>query len=69
MRRRGVFGKLMEGLTSFSRINHRMHNKVWIADNRITIAGGRNIGDEYFTASDHVRTWIWWWPGRRCNAK
>jgi cardiolipin synthase C len=34
-----------------SRINHRMHNKTWIADNRLAIAGGRNIGDEYFTAS------------------
>jgi len=52
--REGMFGKMMEGITSFSRINHRMHNKVWIADNRIAIAGGRNIGDEYFTASDEV---------------
>ena len=28
-----------EGLTSFRRINHRMHNKTWIADNRIAIVG------------------------------
>ncbi|MCF7221635.1 phospholipase D family protein [Marilutibacter chinensis] len=52
--RRGLFGKGMEAITSFSRINHRMHNKSWIVDNRFAIAGGRNIGDEYFSASDHV---------------
>jgi putative cardiolipin synthase len=28
-----------------------MHNKAWIADNRVAIVGGRNIGDEYFGAS------------------
>ncbi len=52
--RQGFFGKAMEGLTSFSRINHRMHNKSWIVDNRFAIAGGRNVGDEYFSASEHV---------------
>jgi putative cardiolipin synthase len=29
-----------------------MHIKNWIADNRIAIVGGRNVGDEYFTASE-----------------
>jgi putative cardiolipin synthase len=31
-----------------------MHNKAWIADNRLALVGGRNIGDEYFNASDDV---------------
>jgi putative cardiolipin synthase len=52
--RSGTLGFLREGLTSFDRINRRMHNKTWIADNRISIAGGRNLGDEYFSASDEV---------------
>ncbi|HKP61471.1 MAG TPA: phospholipase D family protein [Polyangiales bacterium] len=52
--RDGFAGKILEGITSFSRINRRMHNKAWIADNRVAIAGGRNIGDEYFTASERV---------------
>ncbi len=43
-----------EGLRDFGRINRRMHNKSWIADNRIALVGGRNLGDEYFTASDVV---------------
>ena len=38
-------------LTDLSRVNRRMHNKSFTADNRVTIVGGRNIGDEYFEAS------------------
>jgi putative cardiolipin synthase len=48
--RRGPLGLLGEWLTSFDRVNHRMHNKAWIADNRIAVVGGRNLGDEYFGA-------------------
>ncbi|WP_332686732.1 phospholipase D family protein, partial [Bosea sp. (in: a-proteobacteria)] len=33
------------------RATRRMHNKAWIADGRIAIIGGRNIGDAYFDAS------------------
>ena len=43
-----------EGLRDFGRINRRMHNKSWIADNRVALVGGRNLGDEYFAASDEV---------------
>ncbi len=35
----------------FSRINHRMHNKMLIADGAFAVAGGRNIADEYFFSS------------------
>jgi putative cardiolipin synthase len=41
-------------LTDFSRLNRRMHNKSFTADNQATIVGGRNIGDEYFGATDGV---------------
>jgi putative cardiolipin synthase len=37
-------------LTDFARLNRRMHNKSFTADGRLTIVGGRNIGDEYFAA-------------------
>jgi putative cardiolipin synthase len=40
--------RLGELLTSFTRVNRRMHNKQFIADDVATILGGRNIGDEYF---------------------
>ena len=35
-------------LTDFGRLNHRMHNKSFTADNQATIIGGRNVADEYF---------------------
>ncbi len=31
----------------FSRVNRRMHNKLFIADNAAAVAGGRNMADEY----------------------
>lgn len=37
-------------ITDFARLNHRMHNKSFTADNRASIVGGRNIGDQYFGA-------------------
>lgn len=38
----------------FSRLNRRMHNKSFTADNQVTIVGGRNIGDEYFDAHQEI---------------
>lgn len=36
-------------------INHRMHNKLIIADGAIAVTGGRNISREYFDASDNFQ--------------
>jgi putative cardiolipin synthase len=38
-------------LTDFFRLNRRMHNKSFTADNQATVIGGRNVGDEYFDAA------------------
>lgn len=35
-------------LRDFTRLNRRMHNKLFVADNVLAVAGGRNLGDEYF---------------------
>ena len=51
--RSGAIGFAGEWLTRANRLNRRMHNKAWIVDSRIAIVGGRNIGDEYFGASEH----------------
>jgi putative cardiolipin synthase len=37
-------------LTDFTRLNHRMHNKSFTADNQLSVIGGRNIANEYFGA-------------------
>jgi putative cardiolipin synthase len=47
LRRMGEFG------TGFRRLNHRMHNKSWIVDNRVALVGGRNLGNEYFGADEN----------------
>lgn len=47
-RSRDLLGRAAEGAGEFERLNRRMHNKQMIADNRVAIIGGRNIGDEYF---------------------
>jgi putative cardiolipin synthase len=41
-------------VSDFSRVNRRMHNKSFTADNQATIVGGRNIGDEYYGANMEV---------------
>jgi len=38
----------------FERLNRRMHNKSFTADNQVAIVGGRNIGNEYFGAGSEV---------------
>ena len=43
--------RLIEVIREGGRLNHRMHNKVFVADRTMAIVGGRNIGDEYFAAS------------------
>jgi putative cardiolipin synthase len=50
-RREGRWGRLLSFLADPARLNRRMHNKSFIADNLCSVVGGRNIGDEYFDAS------------------
>ena len=39
-------------LFNFRKLDHRMHNKMLIADGRRAVMGGRNIGDDYFGTSE-----------------
>jgi putative cardiolipin synthase len=47
--------RLLGYLGDFARLNRRMHNKSFTADNQATIVGGRNVGDEYFSAGQAMR--------------
>jgi putative cardiolipin synthase len=38
----------------FARTNRRMHNKSFIADNQVSVVGGRNIGNAYYGAGGGV---------------
>ena len=44
-------GRLLELAGDFQRLDHRMHNKLFIVDGRLAIVGGRNIADDYFLRS------------------
>ena len=46
--------RMMSMLAEFGRVNHRMHNKLFVMDNAVGIVGGRNIADVYFgVQTDH----------------
>ena len=42
------FRRLTALITDFKRLNHRMHNKLMLADGAVAVVGGRNLADEYF---------------------
>lgn len=47
----GRFSKLtrfVSAMADVRRVNRRMHNKVFIADNALAMTGGRNVGNAYF---------------------
>lgn len=48
----GVLARLIGMLGNLQRANRRMHNKVFIVDERWVVLGGRNVGDRYFGVSD-----------------
>ncbi len=49
--RDGLASKFAASLFDLRRVNRRMHNKLFIADGVVAVAGGRNIADEYFMRS------------------
>jgi putative cardiolipin synthase len=38
----------IDALLNAKRVNHRMHNKLMVADNAVALVGGRNVADDYF---------------------
>ena len=48
----GLATRQLLNAAEFKRLDHRMHNKAMVVDNRIAIVGGRNIADEYFGLDD-----------------
>jgi cardiolipin synthase C len=50
--RRTLIGRVVTSLGDMDRLQKRMHNKLFIADNAVGITGGRNLGDAYFGADE-----------------
>jgi putative cardiolipin synthase len=49
--RKNFLTRFAANANDFDRVHRRMHNKLFIADGVMAVAGGRNIADEYFMAS------------------
>ncbi len=47
--RSSIVQRFAASLLNFDRVQRRMHNKLFIADGAMAVAGGRNIGNQYFT--------------------
>ncbi len=52
--RSSALWRIISSLSDAARLQRRMHNKIFIADNAVAITGGRNLGDTYFGQSDGV---------------
>jgi phosphatidylserine/phosphatidylglycerophosphate/cardiolipin synthase-like enzyme len=44
--------RILTSLKDVDRIQRRMHNKIFVADNAVAITGGRNLGETYFGQSE-----------------
>ena len=47
-RGRGQGARFLASADEWSRVNHRMHNKLFIADGAMAVIGGRNVANEYY---------------------
>ena len=52
--RSSAMWRIVSSLSDAARLQRRMHNKIFVADNAVAITGGRNLGDTYFGQSDGV---------------
>ncbi|MDM0011629.1 phospholipase D family protein [Variovorax sp. J22P168] len=43
--------RVLRSADDFERINRRMHNKLFVADNAVSVSGGRNMANPYFMQS------------------
>jgi putative cardiolipin synthase len=48
LRAQGPLTRIAASLGDIKRINHRMHNKLFVADGAMAVIGGRNVANEYF---------------------
>lgn len=44
--------RILSNLKDAARLQRRMHNKIFVADNAVAITGGRNLGETYFGQSE-----------------
>jgi putative cardiolipin synthase len=50
--RNGFLSRFAASPWEIERLNHRMHNKLFVADGAMAVVGGRNIAEEYFVLNE-----------------
>ncbi|HOB94317.1 MAG TPA: phospholipase D family protein [Aquabacterium sp.] len=48
LRAQGQLSRFLASVGDLKRVNHRMHNKLFLADGAMAVVGGRNVANEYF---------------------
>lgn len=48
LRSQGQLMRFVGQIGDIKRVNHRMHNKLFVADGAMAVIGGRNVANEYF---------------------
>ena len=51
LREKGKAARFIASVGDWKRVNHRMHNKLFVADGAMAVMGGRNVANEYFLRS------------------
>jgi len=56
--RSSTLSRFLLELNRVSELDHRMHNKMFIADGAMAVFGGRNVANEYFLRNDMAQNFI-----------
>ena len=57
-RQQGHLTRFAASIGDIKRVNHRMHNKLFVADGAMAVIGGRNVANEYFLRNSMGQNFI-----------
>ena len=57
-REQGQLTRFAASIGDIKRVNHRMHNKLFVADGAMAVIGGRNVANEYFLRNSMGQNFI-----------
>jgi cardiolipin synthase C len=58
LRAQGQLTRFAAQIGDIKRVNHRMHNKLFVADGAMAVIGGRNVANEYFLRNSMGQNFI-----------
>ena len=58
LRSQGQLTRFAAQIGDIKRVNHRMHNKLFVADGAMAVIGGRNVANEYFLRNSMGQNFI-----------